>query len=66
MRYGTEATAAAVLAETPDLAIVATGATPLPPPFPVTGDAAEVVIVSQASESFHQTGEQREIIGAPT
>jgi 2,4-dienoyl-CoA reductase (NADPH2) len=44
VRYRTDATADAVLAESPDLVIVATGATPLPPPFPVAGGATVVTV----------------------
>jgi 2,4-dienoyl-CoA reductase (NADPH2) len=44
VRLGTAATAEAVLADEPDLVVVATGATPLPPDFPVH-DAANVVTV---------------------
>jgi 2,4-dienoyl-CoA reductase (NADPH2) len=44
VRYGTPATAESVLAESPDLVVVATGATPLPPPFPVAGGAQVVTV----------------------
>ena len=44
VRYGTEATAESVLAESPDLVVVATGAAPLPPLFPIAGDAAVVTV----------------------
>ena len=44
VRQAAEATAHAVLAETPDLVVCATGATPLPVDFPVVGDARVVTV----------------------
>jgi 2,4-dienoyl-CoA reductase-like NADH-dependent reductase (Old Yellow Enzyme family) len=44
IRYGTAATAEAIRFETPDLVVVATGATPLSPAFPATGDANVVTV----------------------
>jgi 2,4-dienoyl-CoA reductase (NADPH2) len=43
VRYATPATKASITAEEPDLVVVATGATPLPPEFPF--DGAQVVTV---------------------
>jgi 2,4-dienoyl-CoA reductase (NADPH2) len=42
LRFGTEATSAAVLADEPDLVVCAAGATPQPPEFPVAGGARVV------------------------
>ena len=44
VRLGTEATVEAVLAESPDLVVVATGATPSPPAFPMDADARVVTV----------------------
>jgi len=44
VRYGTAATTEAILSETPDLVVVATGATPLAPAFPASGDAKVVTV----------------------
>jgi 2,4-dienoyl-CoA reductase (NADPH2) len=44
VRLGTAATREAVLADEPDLVVVATGATPRPPSFPVAGDARVVTV----------------------
>jgi 2,4-dienoyl-CoA reductase (NADPH2) len=44
VRLGTAATKEAILSDAPDLAVSATGATPLPPPFPVDA-AAKVVTI---------------------
>jgi hypothetical protein len=44
VRLGTAATRGAVLADEPDLVVVATGATPGPPSFPVDGNARVVTV----------------------
>ncbi len=44
IHYGSGATRDGVLAESPDLVVVATGATPLAPAFPVDGDARVVTV----------------------
>jgi 2,4-dienoyl-CoA reductase (NADPH2) len=44
VRLATPATADAVRSDNPDLVVVATGATPMPPPFPVDGDARVVTV----------------------
>ena len=44
VRLGTPATRDAVLADTPDLVVSATGATPLPPEFPFDADARVVTV----------------------
>ena len=44
IRFGTNATSTAILSDRPDLAVIATGATPLPPPFPVDSDAQVITV----------------------
>jgi 2,4-dienoyl-CoA reductase-like NADH-dependent reductase (Old Yellow Enzyme family) len=44
VRLGTSATREAVLADTPDIVVSATGATPLPPEFPFDADAHVVTV----------------------
>jgi 2,4-dienoyl-CoA reductase-like NADH-dependent reductase (Old Yellow Enzyme family) len=52
LRLATPATAVAVVADAPDLVVVATGARPLAPAFPVRGDARVVTVWDLLSGSF--------------
>ncbi len=62
IRTGVEATSEAVLAECPDLFVCATGASPLAPEFPVTGDARVVNVWELLGGAVAAAGERAVVI----